>query len=145
MLRPPEFEADKASLLRMLHDFETDYNRARGLGTASTQPLSLPHGQGGMAQHAAGAGADHDHDALAGGMAQLMVAYEEQLKSPLRNLVAGQLARSLLIQVGGMVGGMVGGVVGGVVGEVGAVGMTGQLARSPLVQVLGGVGVGGAV
>ncbi|MEW5302498.1 MAG: hypothetical protein WDW36_005278 [Sanguina aurantia] len=38
-------------------------------------------------------------DALASGMAVMMAAYEEELKHPIRNLVGGQLARALLIQV----------------------------------------------
>ena len=41
---------------------------------------------------------------------QVMRCYEEELKKPIRNLVNGELARSLLIQVG-WVGGWAGGRV----------------------------------
>jgi hypothetical protein len=41
-----------------------------------------------------------------------MRCYEEELKRPIRNLVNGELARSLLIQAGGPGRVMVGGVFG---------------------------------
>lgn len=40
-------------------------------------------------------------DSVSSGMAAVMACYEKELKSPIRNLVAGDLARTLLIQVGG--------------------------------------------
>ena len=40
-----------------------------------------------------------ESDMVADGMAFLMRSYEDQLVNPLRNLVTGDLARSLLIQV----------------------------------------------
>lgn len=45
------------------------------------------------------AGAPSDMDAVGAGMASVMACYEAELKSPMRNLVAGDLARTLLIQV----------------------------------------------
>lgn len=47
-----------------------------------------------MQGEAAGAGEDSAEE----GMATLMAVYEQELKRPLRNLINGQLARSLLIQ-----------------------------------------------
>jgi hypothetical protein len=41
-----------------------------------------------------------DSDAVNRGMAVVMACYENDLKRPLRSLVSGELARTLLIQVG---------------------------------------------
>ena len=40
-----------------------------------------------------------DQEVIARGMSAVMAAYEDQLKSPIRHLIAGDLARTLLIQV----------------------------------------------
>jgi hypothetical protein len=40
-----------------------------------------------------------DSDAVNRGMAVVMACYENDLKRPLRSLVSGELARTLLIQV----------------------------------------------
>ncbi len=65
-----DYEADLKSLNRMLEDFEKD----RGLMASS--PTSDTHS-----------------------MALVMEKYESQLRNPLRNLLVGDLARAMLIQV----------------------------------------------
>lgn len=73
-----EYEADRDSLQRMLDDFEDDFlkrrkQKASGLTTSAGDVLQ--------------------------GMELMMSTYEEELKKPLRNLISGDLMRSLLIQV----------------------------------------------
>ncbi|KAK9812896.1 hypothetical protein WJX72_005387 [[Myrmecia] bisecta] len=84
-----EFEADKASLQRMLADFEADYLKAHKghqpqIGAPPAEPAAGDAGQ---------------QVAALPGMEFMMQCYEDELKKPIRNLVNGQLARSLLIQV----------------------------------------------
>jgi hypothetical protein len=43
---------------------------------------------------------DAETAAITQGMARVMLSYEAELPHPIRNLMAGDLARSLLIQVG---------------------------------------------
>lgn len=73
----PEYEADRDSLQRMLNDFEDDYLKRRKQKGGN---LMSP---GDMLQ----------------GMELMMSSYEQELKKPLRNLISGDLMRSLLIQV----------------------------------------------
>ena len=72
-----DFEADKASLLRMLADFQNESGGKEIIVSAKPDAASegLP------------------------GMEFLMQRYESELKKPIRSIVNGQLARSLLIQV----------------------------------------------
>ena len=74
-----DFEADKASLLRMLADFQAEQG-GRELVAAAKPGAAAPS------------------EGLPG-MEFLMQRYESELKKPIRSIVNGQLARSLLIQV----------------------------------------------
>ena len=74
-----DFEADKASLLRMLADFQTEQGGRELVAAAKPDAAASPEGLPGM-----------DF---------LMQRYESELKKPIRSIVSGQLARSLLIQV----------------------------------------------
>ena len=74
-----DFEADKASLLRMLADFQAEQG-GREL-VAAAKPRAEASSEG------------------LPGMDFLMQRYESELKKPIRSIVNGQLARSLLIQV----------------------------------------------
>ena len=77
-----EYEADRDSLKRMLQEFKTDVDKKRKIPPA----LREPH-------H------DAQEDTLLEGMEVMMHCYENELKRPIKNLVAGDLMRSLLIQV----------------------------------------------
>ncbi|DBA83396.1 hypothetical protein WJX79_000744 [Trebouxia sp. C0005] len=80
-----EFEADKSSLRRMLTDFEHDNAKLRQ--SAVVQPDVVPKT------------GPNGEELIMPGMEFMMECYEDELKRPIRNLVSGQLARSLLIQV----------------------------------------------
>ncbi len=89
-----EFALSRESLLRMLTQFAQDKGvQPDPSGEASSGPGGEP------AAAVAGGGGLGDDAAVASGMAVLMHSYEEELKRPLKNLVAGDLARALLIQV----------------------------------------------
>lgn len=91
----------------MLEDFEKD----RPLGSAAGPPLS-PGEQalGGAAVATAavspatasfpdGEGGSGNSSSMISGMQAVMRSYESELRSPLRNLLMGDLARAMLIQV----------------------------------------------
>lgn len=112
-----EYESDKASLQRMIHDFVADRGGGGGGGGGSKKvsPASAATPGGGIAgggsyvtlqPTAGGAGGGGDaaaaaaaDTALLAGMQSVMSSYEQEMRSPIRNLVAGDLARCLLIQV----------------------------------------------
>uniref|UniRef100_A0A7S0RH57 Uncharacterized protein n=1 Tax=Chlamydomonas leiostraca TaxID=1034604 RepID=A0A7S0RH57_9CHLO len=105
IVSPAEFEADKASLLRMLEDFRADSGHDTN---SSSSTFSLPSlglsgdaGEGGTAavQPVTTSMSAEQQDALSVGMKEVMAAYEKEMRAPVRNLVMGQLVRSLLIQV----------------------------------------------
>jgi hypothetical protein len=79
-----EYESDRDSLSRMLQEFKVDVEKKRKL------PATLS---------ASGASGQDADDTVLEGMEVLMHCYENELKKPIRNLVAGDLMRSLLIQV----------------------------------------------
>jgi hypothetical protein len=112
-----EFEADRDSLLRMLSDFQRDRPQfltaaaataaaaaaaaATAGGPATSEAAgstAAGGGDGSAATEAAGGGGAAD--AVGAGMAAVMSCYEAELKSPIRNIISGDLARTLLIQVG---------------------------------------------
>lgn len=83
-----EFQEDKQSLVRMLEDFQRDIRREVAAPEARRAGIVL------LEEGTAATG-----DVITTGMQYVMDSYEEELKHPIRNLVAGDLARSLLIQV----------------------------------------------
>lgn len=102
-----EYEADRDSLTRMLLEFEGDFLKRRGAGAAVALGAAGPEASS-AAGSAKGMTAAPAPDAAAGagpkgsglpGMDLMMRSYEAELKKPLRNLVGGDLARALLIQV----------------------------------------------
>ncbi|CAL5228618.1 g11782 [Coccomyxa viridis] len=82
-----EYETDKASLERMLKDFENDFAK-------SGQKVEAV----GAKPEAGKEGAEVQDTSLPG-MAFMMECYEGELKRPIRNLVNGRLLRTILIQV----------------------------------------------
>lgn len=111
-----EFEADKQSLLRMLAEFQQDHPAAAavaavintkatpaaptaGPSAASTVPAAHSSIDSSSGSLLVGDQLLNDSDAVNRGMQVVMRCYERDLKSPIRNLVAGELARTLLIQV----------------------------------------------
>lgn len=114
-----EFIQDKDSLQRMLDDFKTDLVRRKGPGALPTLPAPPPAGgssngsASGGSVAAQGTGSGVTEAAVPGsgevvplnppaeleGMQLVMRCYEQELKKPVRNLINGELARSLLIQV----------------------------------------------
>ncbi|EIE20080.1 hypothetical protein COCSUDRAFT_48597 [Coccomyxa subellipsoidea C-169] len=102
-----EYETDKASLERMLRDFEADF------GKASTKKVD-PEISAALERAGAGAGDNNataegekaregkgdEGDELLPGMAFMMSCYEDELKKPIRNIVNGSLLRAILIQEG---------------------------------------------
>eukprot|EP00884_Botryococcus_braunii_P010486 jgi/Botrbrau1/19439/Bobra.0338s0061.1 len=80
IVSPAEWERDRDSLLRMLSDFQSDNASHVQYVQEGGEPAP-------------------DIDIAEQGMSTLMAVYEQELKHPIRNLVNGQLARSLLIQV----------------------------------------------
>lgn len=107
--------------MRMLLDFQKDSKAVAAMtaaskATASTTPSAPPSttatatpssisGSASSSKSSATViGVDGDEqDAIAQGMAAVMAAYESELKSPIKNLVLGDLARALLIQVSELV------------------------------------------
>lgn len=118
-----EYEADRDSLQRMLNDFSADYVKRRGAKAATKALIAGRSGGGdGVGDHhdithntaAAAAAASPQNGtpspssppltppsdvALFQGMSLMMHSYENELKQPIKNLVSGDLMRSLLIQV----------------------------------------------
>ena len=86
-----EYETDKASLERMLADFERDFARS----SSGEAPGAAAAPQPGEDQSMTEA-----EDASLPGMKFMMECYEGELKRPIRNLVNGRLLRTILIQVG---------------------------------------------
>ncbi|GLC60041.1 hypothetical protein PLESTB_001566900 [Pleodorina starrii] len=118
-----DFSLSRESLLRMLEAFAEDRTRKEAAGSGTTRGSSSgaaatastagansgsSSGSSGMGEGAAvapsaggsggGSGAGEDA-ALAAGMDVLMRSYEVELRKPLRNLLLGDLARALLIQI----------------------------------------------
>ena len=85
-----EYETDKASLERMLADFEKDFARSSSGGNPDTAADPQPGEDQSMAEV---------EDASLPGMKFMMECYEGELKRPIRNLVNGRLLRTILIQV----------------------------------------------
>lgn len=86
-----EYEADRDSLKRMLEDFKRDVHKK---GKASPA-MAVSEDNGGIVAH----GDIGDDRIVLEGMELMMHCYESELKKPIRNLVTGDLMRSLLIQV----------------------------------------------
>ena len=118
IVSPDELGADKRALLRMLEDFSADRPAYAAAGAAEVAASAAPAAAPAAAAAAAAApvpvqpppaaAADAaaaatlpppDRDAVARGMAAVMACYEAELRAPVRGLVAGDLARTLLIQV----------------------------------------------
>ncbi len=109
-----EFETDKDSLRRMLQDFSQDrphFARAAAATAAAataaaatsgspSPPAAAASGPTGPPTGSSSGSSSSGPDGVGGGMAAVMSCYESELRSPIRNLVAGDLARTLLIQVG---------------------------------------------
>lgn len=100
-----EYVADRESFQRMLDDFKADFVRRRG---EAALPRAPPPSQGAVdgAAGAAGPATSQGGElvplpppAALEGMQLVMRCYEQELKKPIRNLINGELARSLLIQV----------------------------------------------
>lgn len=79
-----EYEADRDSLRRMLEEFKEDMQKKKKTAP-SVVAVSTP--------------AQTNEDSVLEGMEVMMHSYESELKRPIKNLVAGDLMRSLLIQV----------------------------------------------
>jgi hypothetical protein len=99
-----EFEADKESLLRMLSEFMRDHpevstTAAAAAGTAAASPAAAASSSSSSSVAGPVEGL-LDSDAVNRGMAVVMACYEKDLKQPIRSLVSGELAHTLLIQVG---------------------------------------------
>ena len=82
-----EYEADRDSLSRMLSEFKRDAARK-----GKVPKISQMHASSGPTETTT-------DDSLLEGMEVMMHCYENELKRPIKNLVAGDLMRSLLIQV----------------------------------------------
>ena len=91
-----EYEADRDSLQRMLIDFETEFVKKRGSAAAANLPSNSSSSSDGASGSSGGA---TDDVQTMRGMEVMMRSYELELKRPVRNLVSGDLLRSLLIQV----------------------------------------------
>ncbi|EIE20084.1 hypothetical protein COCSUDRAFT_57806 [Coccomyxa subellipsoidea C-169] len=96
-------KADKASLERMLRDFEADFGKA---STKVDPEISAALERAGAEDNNATAegekaseGKGEEGDELLPGMAFMMSCYEDELKKPIRNIVNGSLLRAILIQV----------------------------------------------
>lgn len=99
-----EYEADRDSLQRMLEDFKIDFIQRRGTKAA----MGPRRNNNSAGRNDAATGFTGEIDGLATviddvqvleGMELMMRSYEQELKRPVRNLVNGDLMRSLLIQV----------------------------------------------
>eukprot|EP01024_Parvocaulis_polyphysoides_P013781 TRINITY_DN15430_c0_g1_i1.p1 TRINITY_DN15430_c0_g1~~TRINITY_DN15430_c0_g1_i1.p1 ORF type:complete len:304 (+),score=20.76 TRINITY_DN15430_c0_g1_i1:124-912(+) len=76
-----DLQADLNSLKRMLNDFEDDMSKS------------------GLLKLSAGELGEGDRSSMGSGMEMVMLVYEKQLRNPILNLINGQLARAMLIQV----------------------------------------------
>ena len=85
-----EYETDKASLERMLADFEKDFAKPSSGEAPEAAAATQPGGDQSMTEV---------EDASLPGMKFMMECYEDELKRPIRNLVNGRLLRTILIQV----------------------------------------------
>jgi len=85
-----EYEADRDSLSRMLSEFKRDASRK-----GKVPKISKMHATDGPTETTTAT----TDDSLLEGMEVMMHCYENELKRPIKNLVAGDLMRSLLIQV----------------------------------------------
>jgi hypothetical protein len=97
-----EFQADKESLLRMLAEFMRDHPEAAPTAAAAATAVASPAAAASSSSSNSSVddfGALLDSDAVNRGMAVVMACYENDLKQPIRSLVSGELARTLLIQV----------------------------------------------
>lgn len=99
-----EFLAETEALERMLADFDRDVPSAPPSGSPPPPPPPPPLPPSPPASKAgSGAAAKAAAHSIAGpsplSMARLMQTYEEELRRPVKNLVYGQLARCLLIQL----------------------------------------------
>jgi len=89
-----EYESDLKSLARMLEAFEKDRPGLTRAGTDSSPETAGPSA-------AAPSGDAPSNQAQASGMQLVMRSYEAEIRRPLRSLLLGDLARAMLIQVGG--------------------------------------------
>jgi len=98
-----EYETDRDSLQRMLEDFKTDFIQRRGTAAAmATRDHNDARRHGTTAASSGtidGVATEIEDVQLLEGMELMMRSYEQELKRPVRNLVNGDLMRSLLIQV----------------------------------------------
>ncbi|KAH7618699.1 hypothetical protein Ndes2526B_g05616 [Nannochloris sp. 'desiccata'] len=98
-----EYEADRDSLQRMLEDFKTDFIQRRGTAAAmvsrDTSSASNHTGPATGSGEITSVATEIEDVQLLEGMELMMRSYEQELKRPVRNLVSGDLMRSLLIQV----------------------------------------------
>eukprot|EP00955_Chlamydomonas_euryale_P062676 358445-Chlamydomonas_euryale.AAC.29 len=94
-----EFDESKGSLIRMLADFENDRQAKHNMDVASS---AAPRANGAeVAPLLVGPPLPDSVDKeLESGMKLVMASYEQELRRPLRNLILGDLARAMLIQVG---------------------------------------------
>ncbi|KAG2491029.1 hypothetical protein HYH03_010477 [Edaphochlamys debaryana] len=92
-----DFESSRGSLARMLADFAADH--PPGPGGAGAGAGAAGSGSGSPSALVPSDAPGSADPALAAGMGVVMRAYEEELRRPLRGLLAGDLARALLIQV----------------------------------------------
>jgi hypothetical protein len=106
IVSPSEFAEDREALLRMLRAFEQDHGDQVVVGVAEGADGAAADAVAPSPPAAADAGDDGlplnpDESALlmSRGMSRVMTTYERELRSPLRNLLAGSLARAVLIQV----------------------------------------------
>lgn len=118
IVSPAEFNEDRDALLRMLRAFEDDHmgvddggdgggageraGAGPGDAAASTDPLGAQEEASSpppIGQDAADPVSAPDRALMSRGMARVMSSYERELRHPLRNLLAGSLARAVLIQV----------------------------------------------
>ena len=82
-----EYESDKEALRRMLKAFERDWT---GPAVKSSEAQGLTSNSPSLAE---------GDEAFLNGMKLVMDKYESELRQPLRNLLVGDLARAMLIQV----------------------------------------------
>jgi nuclear-control-of-ATPase protein 2 len=102
IVSPAEFAEDREALLRMLRAFERDHRAlvvAEGGGEGSAAAIAAASPAPDAPSSSAPLDASDDTLLISRGMARVMDTYERELRSPLRNLFAGSLARAVLIQV----------------------------------------------
>lgn len=89
---PAQVRATRESLVRMLQDFVRDAHAAGSFGGADGE------GGGGIGTEGGDPSLEEAlEQAAVGNMAQVTLAYEEQARAPLTNLMNGKLLRSLLL------------------------------------------------